>query len=383
MKKEKNGFFRRNFNIRSFSQIFVLGLLLVLTLRHMNLGIEKAASIDAFCPFGAVEGFLTYLSTGEFLKRIYISTFIILGLVLILTIVFGRVFCSYLCPLGALQEWIRKLGKKIGINRDFEFPKNIDNYLRYAKYVILFVIIYFSFTVGDLIFRGYDPFVALMHLGEEFSEMAFGYSILIFLLIISLFSKNIWCRYFCPFGATLGIFRKLSPFKIKRDKKSCISCGTCDRTCPSGLNIEKSDEIKSADCISCMNCVSDCPNSSLKASVFGKNISKRILGISVASFFFVALSLIVATPLWQTKASSNIVMESGSLDADNLRGSNTLKYVIDTTKIPYSVFQKELGLPEQIDMSLKLKDIGPTYEIKNSEGEYIETEDFREVLRNY
>ncbi|KKR19876.1 MAG: Polyferredoxin-like protein [Candidatus Moranbacteria bacterium GW2011_GWA2_39_41] len=240
--------------LRTLSQITAVGIVLFLTLSHLKFGIEKAAPIDAYCPFGAIEGFLTYLFTGEYLKRIYASSFILMGILLVSTLIFGRVFCSHFCPLGAIQEWMRSLGRKIGIKKDVELPAKVDAVLRYAKYVILAAIIYFSFQVGDLVFRAYDPFNALMHFGEEFDEKVFGYSILGILVLASLFSKNWWCRYFCPLGATFAIFKKLSPFKISRNASTCISCGTCTRSCPAGLPVEKQDETKSADCISCLDC---------------------------------------------------------------------------------------------------------------------------------
>ena len=371
------------FSLRRISQIVVVGTVLFLTLSHMRLGIEKAAPIDAYCPFGAVEGFLTYLTTGEYLKRIFASTFILMGIVLVLTLVFGRVFCSHFCPLGALQEWMRALGKKIGIKKDVELPARMDRVARYFKYMVLLAIIYFSFQFGDLVFRAYDPFNALMHLGEEFDEKIFGYSILAVVIIGSLFSRSWWCRYACPLGAFLGVVRKLSPFKIERNTKTCIGCSGCNRSCPAGLDVARAKAITSADCISCMACVSDCPKSSLVAKVGKKQVSKKQLSGIAAGSFLAAILVAMTLPMWQTKAPSNIVTSAGQLDVENLRGSNTLQYVVDTTHVPLVVLQEKLGLPADVDTSLKLKDIGPKYGLKNSEGMVLETEDFRKTIEEY
>jgi NapH/MauN family ferredoxin-type protein len=371
---------KNKIKLRTLSQIAVVGIVLFLTISHLKYGIEKAAPIDAYCPFGAIEGFLTYLFTGEYLKRIYASSFILFGILLASTLIFGRVFCSHFCPLGAIQEWLRSLGRKIGIKNDVELPDKLDRIFRYAKYFILAGIIYFSYQAGDLVFRGYDPFNALMHFGEEFDEKIFGYSILGILLLASLFSKNWWCRYFCPLGATFAIFKKISPFKISRNASSCVSCGTCTRTCPANLPVEKQTETKSADCISCLDCVSDCPESSLQAEVFGRKISKTKFSLIVIGVFFLPLLIFMATPLWQVKAPSNILDTSGEVDLTNLRGSNTLQYLIDTTGIPLAVFQEKLHLPEGVDTSLKLKDIGPKYDIKKADGSFLEMEDFRLVI---
>ena len=374
---------KKVFTLRRISQIAIVGVVLFLSLTHMRLGIEKAAPIDAYCPFGAVEGFFTYVTTGEYLKRIFASTFILMGIVLVLTLVFGRVFCSHFCPLGALQELMRALGKKMGIKKDVELPAQIDRVARYFKYIVLLAIIYFSFQFGDLVFRAYDPFNALMHLGEEFDEKIFGYSILAAVIVGSLFSRSWWCRYACPLGAFLGAVRKLSPFKIERNVKSCIGCGGCNRVCPAGLDVARAKAITSADCISCMACVSDCPKSSLVAKVGKKQVSKKQLSGIAAGSFLAAILVAMTLPMWQTKAPSNIVTSAGQLDVENLRGSNTLQYVVDTTHVPLVVLQEKLGLPADVDTSLKLKDIGPKYGLKNSEGMVLETEDFRKTIEEY
>ena len=83
--------------LRRVSQFAVIALVFYLTLKHLNLGIEKAAPIDAYCPLGGLESLLTYITTGAFLNRILLSSFTLLVIVIIFTIFFGRVFCGYCC----------------------------------------------------------------------------------------------------------------------------------------------------------------------------------------------------------------------------------------------------------------------------------------------
>ncbi|MEI7426264.1 MAG: 4Fe-4S binding protein [Candidatus Moraniibacteriota bacterium] len=212
-------------SLRFFTQLIIVTIVFVLALTHQKLGIEKAAPIDAYCPFGAVESFFTLIFKGVFLQRIFTSSFVLLGIFFIASLFLGRVFCGYFCPLGAMQEWLRFIGKKVGLKKDIEIPEKWDKYFRYIKYAVLFAVIYFSFYLGDLIFRNYDPYNALMHFGIEFEEKMIGYGILVLVLVSALFSKNLWCRYFCPMGAFFGIMKKISFLEIKRDTKTCISCG--------------------------------------------------------------------------------------------------------------------------------------------------------------
>ena len=375
--------FARNISLRFVIQLAIVLTVLTVSFLHLNFGIEKAAPIDAYCPFGAVESFFTLIFKGEFLKRIFTSSFILLGIFFIATIILGRIFCGYFCPLGAIQEWLRSLGKKMGFKKDLELPNRIDKYLRYLKYIVLFIIIYYSFYLGDLIFRNYDPYNALMHLGNEFEEKPIGYIILILIVAISFFSKSLWCRYLCPLGAFFGIIRKFSIFKITRDKNSCVSCGLCNKNCPANLDIKTPEVINDPDCISCGKCIGNCPKTSLSYSIFNRQISKKTFSILIILVVLIPLIVAPFTPFWKTKPESNIVNVKGEINVNDIRGSNTLQYIIEITKVPLKEFQAKLNLPQEIDTSLKLKEIGIKYNLKNKDGNIIETDDFRIVIDEY
>lgn len=366
--------------IRFLSQISVFALILYLAWSHQTFGIEKTAPIDSYCPFGAMESLITLITTGDFLLRVFTSSFILMGIVLLVTLFFGRGFCGFLCPLGAVQEWIRFIGKKLGISKEIELPAKLDYILRYLKYLTLILVLYFSFTLGDLFFRDIGPFSALTHLGGEFDEKPIGYTVLIIILIISLFSKQWWCRYLCPLGGFLGAVRKISPFSIKRDKKTCIDCKACDRACPGHLKVSQANTLRDADCISCQECVEVCPKKSLSSNILDSQIKPKNIAILIILTFFIPFFLIQFTTLWQSKPASNIVTSEGSIDVENIRGSNTLKHVIEITGIPFEVFQKELNLPDNTDLTLKIKLIGSTYNIPGVEEEFLEVEAFREVI---
>ncbi len=370
----------RKVSLRTVAQVAIVSVVAYLSASHMLRGVEQAAPIDAYCPLGAVESFFTLVFKGEFLKRVFMSSFILLIVFLVATLVLGRVFCGWFCPLGAVQEWMRTLGRKFGIRKDVEIPEKFDRYFRYVKYVVLAVIVYYSFSLGDLVFRAYDPYNALMHFGNEFAEKPIGYTILAVLIVGSLFSKSLWCRYFCPLGAFFGLVKKVGFFRIRRDASTCVGCARCDKNCPANLKIATADVIDSADCVSCGKCVGNCPKGSLGYTVFGKRVSKGRYAMLVAIVVVLPLVVLPFTPLWKTKPESNIVNVRGEVNVADIRGSNTLEYVIETTGVPFDAFHKELGLPKDTDLKLKLKDVGSTYNLKNAEGSVLETEDFRAVV---
>ena len=86
----------------------------------------------------------------------------------------------------------------MGIKKDVELPDVVDTYMRYLKYIVLLVVVYFSFRETALVFDIYDPFSALAHLGNEFEELIFAYAILGFVVVTAFFSKGRRCRYLCP-----------------------------------------------------------------------------------------------------------------------------------------------------------------------------------------
>ena len=143
------------------------------------------------------------------------------------------------------------------------------------------------------------------------------------------------------------------------------------------------DAVKAADCISCGKCISVCPKKSLDYVIFNQKINKQMF--TWLMIIIVILPLIIApfTPWWQSKVESNIINTVGEINTADIRGSNTLKYVIETTKVPLSEFQIKLALPKNVDTSLKLKEIGLKYGLVNAEGNTIETSDFRTVIDNY
>ncbi|MGB9814170.1 MAG: 4Fe-4S binding protein [Thermovenabulum sp.] len=78
------------------------------------------------------------ITEGSFVQKIHESSFVLLAIVIILSILFGSVFCGFICPFGSVQEWIGKLGKIIFKKRFNKFiPSKYDRYFRYFRYIVL------------------------------------------------------------------------------------------------------------------------------------------------------------------------------------------------------------------------------------------------------
>lgn len=76
-------------------------------------GPNGSPSVEAYCPFGGVENLYQFLTTGGFVRHIEPSAMILLAAVLLLTLIFSRGFCGWICPFGSVQEWLGLLGRRI------------------------------------------------------------------------------------------------------------------------------------------------------------------------------------------------------------------------------------------------------------------------------
>jgi ferredoxin len=234
-------------------------------------------SLHAICPFGGVVSIYEMITTGGLVHKVQDSSWILMILVFTSAILFGAVFCGYICPFGSIQEWVGKLGKRIFPHRYNQFiPQKVDRVLRYLRYVVLALVIYQTATTVKLVFQDYDPYFALFNFFTN--EVAItAYAILFITLTLSLFIERPWCKYACPYGAVLGIFNTFRIFKIRRKEETCINCGLCDKACPMNIQVSKTKTVRSHQCISCYQCTSDdqCPIEDTVIIALGKGGTKN------------------------------------------------------------------------------------------------------------
>jgi polyferredoxin len=223
--------------------------------------ILSSASLHAVCPFGGVETLYTLAASGLVVKKIHASALVLAGLSLLLAIFFGPVFCGWICPLGTVQEWVGKLGRKLFRRRYNHFvPAKLDDLLRYARYGILVWVLYVTATSGTLIFEAYDPYFALFNFWS--SEVApTALLILAATLVLSVFVERPWCKYACPYGAVLGLTNLFRVFSIKRAASTCKADGACSIMCPMNIPVDNKSVVRDHQCISCLECTSEaiCP----------------------------------------------------------------------------------------------------------------------------
>mgnify|MGYP000847445769 FL=1 len=201
---------------------------------------------------------------------------IILLLSIFSALVFGRLWCGYVCPLGFYQELLSMLRKKLHIPT-FHVSLKVKSYLRPLKWIIL---VYF---LASVLFFGLRP---VMYIRPDLSFSSADMSIYKIIIVgivtgICFLKERAFCKY-CPLGTLRGFVNKISFGKIKKDGTACTHCRACLECCPMDIRSiyeerNKSD-ITHSDCIYCMKCIEACPEQDvLSFTLFGKKIlsSKR------------------------------------------------------------------------------------------------------------
>jgi polyferredoxin len=205
---------------RRVSQLVFAGYLIGMSVLH-QLG-EKTGSvtpsIDALCPFGAVETLWTWVTTGRFISMIHPSN-LVLGLAVLVGYLAGNAFCGWVCPFGAYQDGLTWIRRKLHIP-EVKFSARTDAILRYGRFVVLAIIIFASISTLKLWFAEYDPYRTLFGLHWLFAfnlaSMWPAFVILGAVTIGSLLIDRFWCRYLCPAGAVLSVLSHFSLLRIRR-----------------------------------------------------------------------------------------------------------------------------------------------------------------------
>lgn len=244
----------------------VLGAVLlavtVLGILHQVLkGGAVPVGVDALCPFGALESAWAWISSGNLLPKIAVSSGLLWLATGVSLLAFRRSFCGNVCPLGALQELVSNLGRKVLGKHRRPLPQWLDRPARWAKYGVLAGVLILSWALADLVIRPFDPWVAYMHLSsaEVLTELGVGLGILLASLALSFLYDRFFCKYLCPMGAATAMVGKLGWFRVRRQEAACISCGKCDAICPVNLKVSKLAQVTSGECLACGKCVQVCP----------------------------------------------------------------------------------------------------------------------------
>jgi polyferredoxin len=256
---------------RSYQFAFLLlnvwiGGLFYIWVRHMETGRESMVSrppgVEGWLPIAGMMNTKYWFQTGH-VPAIHPAAMFLLLTFLAMAFLLRKAFCSWLCPVGTISEYLWRLGRRI-FGRNFRVPRWLDIPLRGLKYLLLG---FFVWAVSTMSASAIAAFMASDYgLVADVKMLNFfrflggtGIAVILLLAVASLFIQNFWCRYLCPYGALLGLTSFFSPLRIRRKESACIDCVKCAKACPAALPVDRLVTIKSAECTGCLECVAVCP----------------------------------------------------------------------------------------------------------------------------
>lgn len=276
---------------------------------------ETTVDPETYCPMGGLQALATYLANNS-LPCSMSSLQVMMGLVLLAAVVlFSKLFCAYLCPLGTVQDLLGKARRAMHIKGiKVQNGSVADKLLRVVKYGLLFWIFYMTVGASELFCKNLDPYYAIAT-GFK-GEITLWMSIVSICLVVlgSFFIDMFWCRYLCPLGAIsnslkfwvwigvlfgayyiadvigadipwavlLGLFcilgylleifhakPRLQILHVTKDSAVCNNCGLCIKKCPYHIDIKSfnNGKVNHVDCTLCGECVAACSTGALNIGV--------------------------------------------------------------------------------------------------------------------
>ncbi len=233
-------------------------------------------------------------------------------LTIVLTIIIGRFFCSWLCPFGSLHHFVsylahgnKKTSEKIRLNR-YRKTQSI-------KYIILIIfLIMAAFPLGSrslqtglldpipLFSRSINLF--LLPILDSLTQITAAkrlyegawiiMAVFISLTLLNLVIPRFFCRFICPLGAFMGVISRFALFRIGHNENKCHECRRCERSCEGGC--EPAGEIHHSECVLCFNCLDDCDHDTISyqtekssaGEITAPDISRRAFLTSIGSGVF-------------------------------------------------------------------------------------------------
>ena len=287
----------QEFSFEAFSweivDLVVLATLLivaaVLSIKHKQKSIFTALSVvggllyfglfrgGCICPVGATTNFCMGLAAPELIGK----TVALLFLLPLVTAFFaGRVFCTSVCPLGAIQHLIsRKKGNCL-------IPRRLNNVLRLIPFIMLGATVWGALRSGIFLACRVDVYKPIFFTGhawfDQLGDLINGTLVerqlilvgdltvwltLAAVLVLGIFVPRPFCRFVCPYSVLLGFFSKFGLRRRRIDAESCFTCIQCTKTCPvqaiTAVGFKQAVKVSDFHCIQCGRCDGTCSGNAL------------------------------------------------------------------------------------------------------------------------
>ena len=231
---------------------------------------------------GMLQPWLGWMAKLQFLPAcLALNVAVIIGLVL-LTLAFGRVYCSVICPLGVFQDGVSKLGT-IKKKLPYKYKKEIK-WLRYgvfALFVIALIAGVQSFVAILAPYSAYGRMVsAVLHHNSVPVLIVAGITLVV-VVVLAFHGGRTYCNTICPVGTALSFLARFAAFRPMIDTEKCVKCKVCERKCKAQCIDIENQKIDYSRCVTCFDCIGNCKAGGLKykfawGEILAEAISRKL-----------------------------------------------------------------------------------------------------------
>ncbi len=210
----------------------------------------------------------------QFLPSCMALNFAAIAFVLLLTLVFGRIYCSVICPMGVFQDLVIRVHKLLS-PKGRKPKRHFVKEPRIVRYGVLALVIVTALTFSQLLLTVLAPYSAYGRMVRSIVGLSRGESLAPALLITAAATLVVicvcawiwgrgWCNTVCPVGSVLGLVSRFSLFKVSIDQSQCVSCRKCEKGCKSSCIDIDTHTIDHSRCVDCFDCMDSCPKGGIK-----------------------------------------------------------------------------------------------------------------------
>ncbi|WP_294605743.1 4Fe-4S binding protein [uncultured Bacteroides sp.] len=278
----------------------------------------------------------------QFIPALVSLSFITLAVLILITLLFGRIYCSTICPMGIFQDIVTWISKKTAKKKKRFRYSPARNILRWGVLGATVVAFLLNFTVilglldpysafGRMVVNVFKP---VYMLGNNLLESIFSrfdnytfYQVDASLLSISSFIIGLvtflligflawkygrtWCNTMCPVGTLLGFISRFSLFKIRIDAEKCNHCGLCATKCKASCIDSKEQAIDYSRCVDCFDCLGTCRQKALRYTLPSGTKGKAVADASKRRFLVAGFTTAAVVPKVMAQAQNVVAAASG------------------------------------------------------------------------
>lgn len=237
-------------------------LRIIVSVALLTIASAYAAGVGAVISIG-----LGWIESIQFIPTILILSVTTILFWIVVTFIFGRIYCSSVCPLGTLQDIflrVPRMTAKMSNRRPFRYSPGLTT-LRLSMLIIVFGALIAGITIPALILDPFAIFCKIINPLAAASASAFAVTLITVLLIAWLAARKgrLWCNTMCPVGAILGVVSRHSVFHFDINTDTCTNCRKCEYVCKAQCINLDDHVVDGSRCINCFNCVAVCDDNSI------------------------------------------------------------------------------------------------------------------------